>query len=325
MSPSLALQVLVSGLAAGALYGLIGLGYSLIYRMSGVLNFAHGDLVTLAVFAFLLAIGGGGAVGLAGVPAAVMGPAAVLAVAAVMLAALLLHRYGVAPLVARDSVVGWIAATAAAGLLLRSLVGARFQADSYTVPDLLPVSALGRAGLIDIPGGGVIAIRSVLVLGIAVALALGFDAWLRRSRVGLAMRAASDDPSTAELVGVSTRNLRLLAWLIAGFLAAVAGLLVAPSRPVTLELGVILGLKGTAAAVLGGLGSARGAVVAGLVLGVVESLVTTAAIPAIHLGPVDLPALGPSPGLQDVAALALLVFMLALFPRRLGRAEDDPD
>jgi branched-chain amino acid transport system permease protein len=322
---SLLLQVLLSGLAAGALYGIVGLGYGLIFRMSGVLNFAHGDLVTLGIFAFLLAVGGGGAVGVATVAPAVLVPAAIMAVAAVLLAAVLVHRYGVAPMLARNSVVGWVAATAAAGLLLRSIVGARFQADSYSIPDLLPTRQLGRGGVLDLPGGGIVEARTLVVIGVAALLAVGFDTWLRRSRTGLAMRVAADDPSTAELVGVSTRRLRLLAWLIAGLLAAIAGLLLAPSRPVTLELGVVLGLKGTAAAVLGGLGSGRGALVAGLCLGVFESVVTTAAIPAIQLGPVSLPPLGPSPGLQDVVALALLVLVLAILPGRAGAVDEATD
>jgi branched-subunit amino acid ABC-type transport system permease component len=139
------------------------------------------------------------------------------------------------------------------------------------------------------------------------------------------MRAAAEDADSARLCGVSPEQLRLLAWVLAGMLAAAAGLLAAPSRPLTLELGVILGLKGTAAAVLGRLGSARGALVAGLGIGVGESLVTTLSLPALNLGPLSLPRLGPAPGVQDAGVLAVLVVAIAFAPRLLALAREPID
>jgi branched-chain amino acid transport system permease protein len=319
------LQVLLAGLAAGAVYGLVGIGFGIVYRMSGVLNFALGDLVSLPVFVFLFALGGGGAVAVAGPgPLAVAGAAIGAALCAVA-AAVALQRFGVAPFLARGSTFGWIAATAAAGILIQGMIALRFSAESYSVPDILPVERLGRDGVIDLPGGGVLELRLLVVLALALVLALAFDRWLSRARTGRAMRAASDSPDAARLCGISPERLQMLAWGIAGLLAAAAGLLVAPSRPLTLSLGVIVGLKGVAAAVLGRLGSARGAVLGGLALGLTESIVTNTSLPAFALGSLQLPKLGPASGAQDVVGLLALVILLAVVPGRLGGAVEQAD
>jgi branched-chain amino acid transport system permease protein len=323
MTAGLFLQALVAGAAAGAVYGVIGLGYALIYRMSGVLNFAHGDLVTAGVFCFLLVVGGGGAVALVGLSPAVLLLGVAVAVLAAALIGVAIQRLAVSPFLARGSSLGWIGGTVAAGLLLRALVGMRFQAESYTVPEILP--GLGAGGAIPLPGGGVMQPRTVVVLVMALALALAFDRWLAASRTGRGMRAVAQDADAARLCGVSPERLRLVAWALAGVLAAVAGLLVAPSRPLTLDVGIILGLKGTAAAVLGRLGSARGTVLAGLAIGVGESIVTTLYIPPVSLGTLRLSQLGPLPGLQDVGPLLVLVLVLALLPGLVRDAREVVD
>lgn len=323
MTGGLILQVLISGVSAGAVFGLIGLGYTLIFRMTRVLNFAQGDLLNLAVFAFLLAAGG--AVAATGLPVGTLVVAATVSLVLAAVSALALYRGAVAPFAARNQAIGWIAATAAAGLLARSLISMRFPAESYSFPEVLPVANLGRGGLLDLPGGAVLQVRVIVVLLIAAAIAGGLDLWLTRSRTGRAMRALSDEPQAAALVGIDGPRLRLLAWAIAGLLTCVAGLLIAPARPVSLGLGVVLGLKGTAAAVLGGLGSARGAIAAGLLLGVVEAVVTGLWIPAIHLGGVSLPQLGPAPQLHDILPLVLLLAVLIFLPHRTGAAEATPE
>lgn len=293
--------------------------------MSGVLNFALGDLVSLPVFVFLFALGGGGAVAVAGASPPAVAVAAVAAALVTVAAALALLRFGVAPFLARRSTLGWIAATAAGGILIQALIAVRFTAESYSVPDLIPVSRLGRDGVIDLPGGGVLELRLVVVLAVALTLAVAFDSWSSRSTTGRAMRAAADAPDAARLCGISPERLQLVAWGLAGALAVASGLLIAPSRPVTVALGVIIGLKGVAAAVLGRLGSARGAVVGGLSLGVAESVLTSVSLPAMSLGALRLPQLGPAGGAQDVVALLALVVLLAVVPGRLGGAVEVVD
>lgn len=117
------------------------------------------------------------------------------------------------------------------------------------------------------------------------------------------MRAVADDPEAASLVGVPVDRVRLTAFALAGALAGVAGLLYAPGRALALDAGVVLGLKGAAAALLGGLGSVRGALAGGLVLGVLEQ------------SAVAVPALGAA--YADVLPLALLVVVLAVRPNGL--------
>jgi branched-chain amino acid transport system permease protein len=325
MSAGFLLQVLVAGLAAGAVYGLVGIGYTLIYRMSGVLNFAHGELVSVAIFAFLLVAGGGAEATTSNPAGGLLWFAVAVALAGTVAVAVALKRFAVAPFLARGSALGWIAATAAAGLLLRSLLAFKFPAEGYTVPEIIPVRGLGRGGVLDLPGGGVVQLRDLTVLAVAVLLAVAFDRWLALGRTGRAMRAAADSPDAARLMGISPQRMMLLAFTIAGTLAAVSGLLLAPARPVSLQLGVIIGLKGVAAAVLGGLGSARGALLAGLAIGVGESLLSSASLPGLALGAIRVPPIGPVGGLHDIAALAVLVLVLVLIPARLGAADEAVD
>lgn len=325
MNAGILLQILVAGLAAGAVYGLVGMGYTLIYRMSGVLNFAHGDLVSVAMFAFLLVVGGGTQAAVSTVSPGLRLLAIAAAVVLTVAIAIGLQRSAVVPFLARGSTVGWIAATAAAGLLVRSLIAFKFPAEGYSVPEILPVGDIGRGGVVDLPGGGILQLRDLAVLAVAVLLAGAFDRWLALGRNGRAMRAAADSPDAARLMGISPERMMLLAFIIAGALAAVSGLLLAPARPVSLQLGVIIGLKGAAAAVVGRLGSARGALVAGLAIGVGESLLSNASIPGLALGALRLPQIGAMGALHDIAALALLVLVLALIPGRMGGAEEVVD
>jgi branched-chain amino acid transport system permease protein len=141
----------------------------------------------------------------------------------------------------------------------------------------------------------------VLVLGLAVGVAA--ERLLVRSRFGRALRAVADDPDAAALCGVDAARLLVLAFVAAGALAGLAGLLDAPSHAVSVDDGVVLGLEGMAAAVLGGLGSLRGALVGGLVVGVAQST-------AVHVGGAQL---------QDVVPLGILVVLLAVRPQGLRR------
>src|SRR5439155_10651572 len=121
-----------------------------------------------------------------------------------------------------------------------------------------------RLGALGAGAGNLIQLRWIAILVVALALSLAVDRWLAGSRAGKAMRATALDADAAGLCGISAARMRLLAWCLAGALVAVAGLLLAPERPVTVALGVTLGVKGVAAAVVGGLDSTLGALLAGL-------------------------------------------------------------
>lgn len=172
---------------------------------------------------------------------------------------------------------------------------------AYAVPEPLRLDALVGGGLVDLPGGSTLPVRVIAVLAIGLAVGLLAERLLVRSRFGRALRAVADDPDAAALCGVPTRRVVLLAFVLAGLLAGLAGLLDAPGRSVGVDDGVVLGLEGIAAALLGGLGSLRGALVGGLGVGLVQAL-------AVY-------SLGA--GLQDVAPLAVLVVLLAVRPQGL--------
>ncbi len=175
----------------------------------------------------------------------------------------------------------------------------------YAVPDPLRLSALTPSGLLTLPGGQVLPARVPAVLVLALLTGLAIDLLLARSAFGRSLRAVADDPEAAALCGVPARRVVLQVFALAGLLAAVAALLDAPGRTsLSVDDGVVLGLSAIAAALLGGLGSARGALVGGLALGVVQAVVVSVAGAAW----------------TDVVPLAVLVLVLALRPQGAGRA-----
>jgi branched-chain amino acid transport system permease protein len=294
------LQVVLAGLSTGAVLGLVGLGFSLVAGTSRVLPLAHGDVVVAAVFTGLLVVLGRTPVaedldGLQSVGFALL----VLLAGAVLsgLVALVVVR----PY--RDSPLGWVAGAVAAGLLMRALLGLALPGQGYAVPDPLHLDSFTADGLLHLPGGTTLPVRTLGVLVVGLVVGLAAERLLVRSRFGRSLRAVADDPDAAALCGVDPGRVLLLAFLAAGVLAGLAGLLDAPGHAVSVDDGVVLGLAGIAAAVLGGLGSLRGALVGGLVLGVASQA-------AVHVG---------GAALQDVVPLAVLVVLLALRPQGLRR------
>lgn len=295
MSLGVALQAVVTGLAQGAVYGLVALGFTLCYRLVRVLNFAHGDVIAGATFVAVLAT--------VGTTPVLRAPSAGVALAQVAVALAvgaaiggLLYLVAVRPF---GGELGWVAATVTAGLVVREALALVLTREAYLVADPLRLPTRN----VSLPGGGTFSVRLVAVLAIGLAVGVAVERLLVASRYGRAMRAVADDRDAATLMGVPTERVVLGAFVVAGLLAGVAGLLSAPAGPVTVSGGVILGLKGTTAALLGRLGSARGAIAGGLALGVVEALV------------VAWPAAGPA--YRDVLALTLLVVVLAARPEGL--------
>lgn len=307
---SVLLQAALSGLSAGAVLGLVALGFTLVAGTVRVLHLAHGDVVVAAVFTAVLAVLGTTPVAVALDP----GPAVAFALlvlaagaglsAAVALLAVRPHLPDVASGRTGDA-LGWLAGGVAAGLLLRELLGLLLPQEGYAVPDPLRLDALTVSGVVDLPGGQVLAARVPAVLVLALLTGLLVERLLRRSRFGRALRAVADDPEAAALCGVPARRVVLQAFVLAGLLAGLAGLLDAPGRAsLSVDDGVVLGLSGIAAAVLGGLGSARGALLGGLAVGLLQALVVTAL----------------DPRFTDVVPLGLLVVLLAVRPQGVRRA-----
>jgi len=303
---SLILQVLVTGLAAGAVYGLVAVGTSLAYRLTGVVPFALGDLVGLSVFATLAMAAGTGPVTATNVPAWRFALALVGGLAVAMVAGVLLYALAVRPFLRGRSVTGWVGAMVAATFALHGFLAAAFVRESYVFPDPLPLSGVGRGGAISLGGGVTVQARAFVVIAVGVALAAGAAAFLGRTRSGKALRAVAIDLDAADTVGLPVDRLLGAAFAGIGALAALAAVMAAPSAPVDAGTGALIGLKGLAAALLVGFGSPWRSFAAGLGIGVLE-----AGVSSLHLGSVRL-----GPAWRDVVPLAVAVLVAVLGRRR---------
>jgi branched-chain amino acid transport system permease protein len=304
---SLTLQVLVTGLAAGGVYGLVAVGHSVIYRLTGIVHLAFGDLIGLGVFATLLVASGTGPVSQTSVPAGRFLVAVVIGVGVCVVVGVLGYAFAVMPYLARHSTIGWAAATLALAFAVRNLVAAIFTRPGYVFPDPIPFRDLGNAGLVTV-GGTTFQARAPFVLAFAAALAALASWALRASRPGRALRAISDDRTGAAVVGLPVDRLVAAAFGLAGGLAALAAIAAAPSGPFDVDSGALLGLKGLIAALLVRFGSPGRAFAAGLAIGVLEAAIANA----------DLGGITPGPAW---AAIAPLILALGLI---LGRSLREP-
>jgi len=253
MSGQLA-QYLLSGITIGTIYALVALGFSIIFNASHVINFAQGEFVM---------IGGMTTVSLTG--AGLPPPAAMIA--AVGLAALVglaLEKFAVEP-ARRAPVVTLIIITIGASILLRGLAALVWDKKLHTLAPFSGSAPIEIAGAALLP-------QSLWVLGVSLAIVLALSWFFGRTLLGKAMLATSNQGVAAQLVGINVRRVLLISFGLSAALGAVAGILITPITLTSWDVGIMLGLKGFAAAVLGGLGSGPGAVLGGLVLGVAESL-----------------------------------------------------
>jgi branched-chain amino acid transport system permease protein len=280
---SLTIQIVVTGLSAGGVYGLVAVGYSLIYRLTGIIYFALGDLVGLAVFATLFVAAGTAPVSQTSVSAGrfalavVVGLAFCIAVGSASYA--VVHPYLV-----RQSTLGWVAATLAIAFAIRGLIGAVFTRPAYVFPDPFRLDRLGSDGLVHI-GGATVQVRSFFVIAVAALLAALASWTLDRTRPGRALQAISSDPEGAAFVGIPIEGLVALAFGLVGAIAAVAALAAAPSAPFSVDNATLLGLKGLVAALIVRFGSPWAAFAAGLGVGLAESAIDNLRIAGTGLGP----------------------------------------
>lgn len=248
-------QYIVSGLTTGAVYALVALGFCLIYNATHVVNFAQGDFLSLGglmMYTFLVA---------AGLPGPLSFPLAVLAVA---LVGGLLERLCIRPAKSRQVMV-LIFITIAASILMRGVFKHLWGKEPLALPPLSPETPLKLLGATFTP-------QNLWVLGMTIAAIVLLMWFFGRTLIGKAMRATALNPRAASLMGVDVHRMTLYSFALAGALGALAGVLITPITSLSYDVGVIMGLKGFAAAVLGGYGSFPGAILGGLVLGLLESL-----------------------------------------------------
>src|SRR3954452_9284085 len=202
MSGGVLLQALVSGLAVGAVYGLVGVGFTLVWSLTRVLAFAHGDIVVGSALIGVLFVIGRTPVALA--PSLGSSIALVVLTLAVGLAlSLLSYVVAVRPFLDRrhraEDVMGWVAGGVTFGLVIRTGVALALPAAAYAVPDPLHLESLTDSGSLGLPGGGTVSVRALPVFGIAVVVAFAADAFIRLSRTGRGMRAVAEDVDAATL------------------------------------------------------------------------------------------------------------------------------
>lgn len=251
------LQFVAGGLTAGAIYALVALGFSIVYNASHAINFAQGEFVM---------IGGMGAVSLVGLglPLAVAVP---LAVVGAMLVGVLVQRLAIEPaqVGGKADVVTLIIITIGVALFLRGAAQVVWDKRFHSLPAFSGSEPIAIGGATVLP-------QSLWVLGGAALAVFALGWFFNRTLYGKAMRATALNPLAARLMGVSTLGVMRVSFALAAALGALGGVLTAPITFTSYDVGVMLGLKGFAAAMLGGLGSFGGAVAGGLLLGLMEGL-----------------------------------------------------
>jgi branched-chain amino acid transport system permease protein len=295
---AVALQILASGFAAGAVYGLVAVGHSLVFRLTGVVHFAFGELIALGVFTTLLVAAGSGPVSQTSVGGARFLFALVVGLVVTAAASAGSYFLAIEPYRARGSTIGWVGASLAVAFAVRTLLVVFFDRPAYVFPDPLPFG-VWRVG------GATIQQRSLVVAAVALALAAAGGALLRRTRVGRALEAIAQDFDAAVVVGLPVARLVGLAFALAGVWAGLAAILAAPSAAFDVDAAARYGLYGLLAAVVVWFDPRR-ALAAGIAVGLVQATVTSAHVGGAQLGP----------AYRDVAPLALGLLLLAWHARR---------
>ena len=281
-------SAIISGIGLGSMYGLIALGFHITYVVSNTVNFAQGSAMMLgAVLGYTFGIRYGWPM-----PLAIVASLAICA-----LFGLVVERILVRPFVAKGS-NAWLMATVAAGIVLDNAVLFTFGKEPRGFPSALASKP------IQLFGAGVYPLQLVIPLvGIGIALALHLV--LRNTRRGKTLLAVVQNPDAARLMGINVHRTVAISFALSTALAGLAGILIAPLFSVSSEMGTLFGIKAFAVAILGGMGSAWGVVIAGLAYGVIEALVTS------YLGSVY----------TQIVVFSVVIAALALMPNGLfGRA-----
>jgi branched-chain amino acid transport system permease protein len=282
------IQYILSGLAIGGIYALVALGFHIMWSSAKAVNFAHGDTLMLGAVLAVLGVD-------AGLPLAV---ACALGVAAGAVFGVLLERFAVRPFATSSTSIGWMLTTIAVGVMIESLATIQFGGFSRPLP------SPGVKSAIHIFGAGVYP-QELVIPVVAILIMIGLRLMQRHTLVGRAMQAVAHDKRAAALMGINVNRIVAFSFGLASLLGAAAGVLVAPVIQVSATMGTLVGLKGFAVAIIGGITSAPGVVIVGLAFGVmekfVEGYISTAAREIIGFG---------------VMIVVLLAFPQGLFGKR---------
>ena len=285
------LQYILSGLSTGAIYALIGIGFSIIYNATGIINFAQGEFVMLGGLLTLSSLE------LLKLPLWAAIPSAI-AVSTVV--GFLFERLAIRPL-KQPTPINLVIITIGGSILIRGLAMLVWGKDTHSIP---PFSG-------DTPiaiGGATILPQHLWILAITLIIIVINKVYFYHTISGKAMRACSYNRRAAGLVGIDVRRMVLFSFVISSAMGAIAGIIVAPLTMTAYDVGVMLGLKGFCAAIIGGMSSGISTVIGGLILGILESL---------GAGLI-------SSGYKDAIAFIILLLLLFFRPQGLfGKAESE--
>ncbi len=289
-------EILFNGLSTGAIYALLALGFVIIFKSTGILNFAQGELAMVGAFiCYTFAT-------LWGVPyfVALIIAVAVGALLGAAIDAVVLRR------MVGEQIFSTIMVTVGLAGILTSVAGMLWGHDVYSIRSPFTDQTLTVGGMVLSQG-------SLYTIICSIVLFVAFGLFFNRSLLGIAMKGAAEDSDTAALMGINVRRIHMIAWAIGTLAAVVAGIALAEQSFVRLSMSYT-GIKAMAAAILGGMESIRGAIIGGLIIGVVEGLAANylsgAEIGGFHFGDI-----------KDVAAFAMMIVILMVRPRGIFGTE----
>ena len=248
-------QYVLSGLSNGAIYALIGFGFAIIYNSTGIINFAQGEFVMLGgmLTVFFLAV--------FKLPLAA---AIILAIIISTIVGISFERLAIRPL-KNASPLSLIIITIGASIFMRGAAMLIWGKDTYALPAFSGNDPLYIAGATILP-------QHLWILGVTVLIIIGSRIFFNYSIAGKAMRACSYNPLAAGLVGINVKNMVMLSFAISSAIGSMAGIIIAPLTMTSYDVGIMLGLKGFCAVIIGGMSSGLGTLMGGLLLGLLESL-----------------------------------------------------
>lgn len=261
------IQLLVSGMATGAIYALAALGFTLLWQAAGVINFAQGEFVMLPAFSMLFFISGGSPLWLAFLLTCVL--------------SMIILGYGfkrviVDPLI-KHGVIPLVIATLGLSIAVKSIVRAGYSAEAHPFPSPFPAGQFAVGGInISYADVGTLVIAGLIVIGLQM--------FLNKTVTGRAMQAVAQNTEAAKVLGINVKRMVLYVFLINAVLAVVAALLVTPTYLAKFDMGDSIGQKAFFAAIIGGFNQTRGALLGGVLIGILENVVGFYVSPAYKEG-----------------------------------------
>jgi len=247
-------QYLITGLTVGSVYAMVAIGFNIIYNVTEIINFAQGEFVVLGglIMVFLHVA--------AGLPLLLAFP---LTIIIVTMVGMLLERIAIRP-IRQPSVLTLIIATIAGSIIIKGIAMFIWGKDPFDLPAF--------SGRIPIQFfGAVIQPQYFWVIGFLIVTVISLTFFFEKTIIGKAMSACADNPDAASLVGINVKRMILLSFALSAAIGAVAGITVTPISLMEYDRGAMLAIKGFGAVILGGLGSFPGAILGGLIIGIIES------------------------------------------------------